>query len=116
MTKQFAAALAIAWTVAGVRFGAEQTWAGKISDNLCNASHTKMATGVFPPFEDPQCTLECVKSGGKFVFVDKDEKVLQIANQDFEDLKKHPGVLVNLTGELKGDAITVTKVEPAPTK
>jgi hypothetical protein len=48
--------------------------------------------------------------------VDKDEKVLQIANQDFEDLKKHPGVLVNLTGEMKGDSITVTKVEPASAK
>ena len=116
MTKHLAAALAIAWTVFGVNFAAEQTWTGKISDNLCNASHTKMATGVFPPFEDPQCTLECVKAGGKFVFVDKDEKPLQIANQDFEDLKNHPGVLVNLTGELKGDTITVTKIELAPAK
>ena len=75
MTKHLAAALAIAWTVFGVNFAAEQTWTGKISDNLCNASHTKMATGVFPPFEDPQCTLECVKAGGKFVFVDKDEPI-----------------------------------------
>jgi flagellar basal body rod protein FlgC len=116
MTKSLAAALAIAWTVAGVNFAAEQTWTGKISDNLCNASHTKMATGVFPPFEDPQCVLECIKAGGKFVFVDKDDKPLQIANQDFEDLKKHPGVPVTLTGELKGDTITVTKIELAPTK
>ena len=44
------------------------------------------------------------------------KKLLQIANQDFEDLKKHPGVLVTLTGELKGDTITVTKIELAPTK
>ena len=48
--------------------------------------------------------------------MDKDEKLLQIANQDFEDLKKHPGVPVTLTGELKGDAITITKIELAPTK
>jgi len=116
MTKHLAAALAIAWTVAGVTFAAEQTWTGRISDNLCNASHTKMATSVFPPFEDPQCTLECIKAGGKFVFVDKDEKLLQIANQDFEDLKKHPGVPVTLTGELKGDVITITKIEPAAAK
>ena len=116
MSKTLAAAFALAWTMAGVNFAAEQTWTGKISDNLCSASHTKMATGVFPPFEDPQCVLECVKAGGKFVFVDKDEKSLQIANQDFEDLKKHPGVLVTLTGELKGDTITVTKIELAPTK
>ena len=116
MSNTLAAAFALAWTMAGVNFAAEQTWTGKISDNLCNASHTKMATGVFPPFEDPQCVLECAKAGGKFVFVDNDEKSLQIANQDFEDLKKHPGVLVTLTGELKGDTITVTKIELAPTK
>src|SRR4051794_32846722 len=116
MTKTLAAALAIAWTVAGVNFAAEQTWTGRISDNLCNASHTKMATSVFPPFEDPQCVLECQKSGGKFVFVDKDDKLMQIANQDFEDLKKHPGVPVTLTGELKGDTITITKIELASAK
>jgi hypothetical protein len=50
------------------------------------------------------------------VFVDKDDKALQIANQDFEDLKKHPGVPVTLTGELKGDTITITKIEPAPAR
>jgi len=56
-----------------------------------------MATSVFPPFEDPQCALECVKAGGKFVFVDKDDKSLRSRNQDFEDLQKStPGVLVNL--------------------
>src|SRR3981081_1084579 len=49
MTKTLAAALAMAWTIAGVNFAAEQTWTGRISDNLCNASHTKMATSVFPP-------------------------------------------------------------------
>ncbi len=116
MTKTLAAALAIAWTTTGVNFAAEQTWTGRVSDNLCNESHTKMATSVFPPFEDPQCVLECAKAGGKFVFVDKDEKTLQIANQDFEDLKKHPAVPVTLTGELKGDTITITKIELAPTK
>ena len=58
-----------------------------------------------------------VRKGRRQVrFVDKDDKPLQIANQDFEDLKKHPGVLVTLTGELKGDTITITKIEPAPTK
>jgi hypothetical protein len=116
MTKHLAAALAVIWTIAGANFAAEQTWTGRISDNLCNASHTKMATAVFPPFEDPQCVLECVKAGGKFVFVDKDDKPLQIANQDFEDLKKYPGVPVTLTGELKGDTITVTKIELLPAK
>ena len=30
--------------------------------------------GVFPPLEDPACVLACVDGGGKFVFMDKDEK------------------------------------------
>jgi hypothetical protein len=116
MRRNLAAALAIAWTIAGVNFAAEQTWTGKISDSLCNASHTKMQTVVFPPLEDPACVLACVDGGGKFVFMDKDEKVFQIANQDFADLKKHPAVQVTLTGELKGDTITITKIEPVATK
>ncbi len=73
-----------------------------------------MATIVFPPLDDPACVAACVDSGGKYVFIDKDEKALQIANQDFADLKKHPGVLVNITGELKGDVITIAKIELAP--
>jgi hypothetical protein len=114
--KKTLAALAIAWTVTGVNFAAEQTWTGKISDNLCTASHTKMATQLFPPLEDPACVLACVDGGGKFVFVDKDDKPFPIANQDFADLKLHPGVPVTLTGELKGDIITVTKIELASAK
>jgi hypothetical protein len=117
MRKNLAAALAIAWTIAGVNFaGAEQTWTGKISDTLCSASHTRMQTAVFPPLDEPQCVLACVDGGGKFVFMDKDDKAFQIANQDFADLKKHPGVPVTLTGELKGDTITITKIEPAAAK
>ena len=114
MTKRLMAVIAIAWTIAGANFAAQQTWTGKISDNLCSASHTKMATIVFPPLDDPACVAACVDSGGKYVFIDKDEKALQIANQDFADLKKHPGVLVNITGELKGDVITIAKIELAP--
>jgi hypothetical protein len=112
MKKAFTAILAIAWTMAGAGTGAEQTWTGTISDSLCNASHTKMATSVFPPLEDPACVEACVQGGGKFVFVDAGDKLLQIANQDFADLKKHSGVKVTVTGELKGEVITVTKVEP----
>jgi hypothetical protein len=114
MKKHFAAVIVIAWTVTGANFAAEQTWTGKISDSLCSASHTKMATSVFPPLEDPACVIACVEGGGKYVFVDKDEKAFQISNQDFADLKAHPGVPVTLTGELKGDTITISKIELAP--
>jgi len=37
-------------------------------------------------------------------------KTYQIANQDFADLKAHGGHKVALTGEMKGDSITVSKI------
>jgi hypothetical protein len=114
MTKKLVALLAFAWTTAGVNFAAEQTWTGVISDSLCNASHMKMAQSLFPPLEEPACVLACVDGGGKFVFMDKGETTLQIANQDFADLKKFPAARVIVTGELKGDVITISKIEPAP--
>jgi hypothetical protein len=114
MMKTVVALLAIAWTTVGIASPADQTWTGRISDNLCNGSHEKMATGVFPPYDDHQCTLECLKSGGKYVLVDKDNKPIPIANQDFADLAAHAGEAVVVTGEMKGDAITVSKVEVAP--
>jgi len=40
-----------------------------------------------------------------------DGKVLQIANQDNKDLATHAGHTVRLTGEMKGSAITVSKIE-----
>ena len=59
---------------------------------------------------DRECTQACFRGGSKYVlFVD--DKVLQIANQDNKDLATHAGHAVKLTGELKGNAITVTKIE-----
>ena len=44
-------------------------------------------------------------------------KTYQIANQDFAGLKTHAGHKVVLTGEMKGDTITVSKIEmPAAAK
>jgi len=88
---------------------AEQTWSGKISDSACGAKHEEAAenTGVMP---DRECTEACVRGGSKYVLV-VDKQVFQIANQNFADLAKHAGHAVKMTGELKGNAITVTKIE-----
>jgi hypothetical protein len=88
---------------------AEQTWTGKISDSACGAKHEEAAenTGVMP---DRECTQACVRGGSKYVLV-VDGKVLQIANQDNKDLATHAGHAVKVTGELKGNAITVSKIE-----
>jgi hypothetical protein len=88
-------------------FAAEQTWTGDISDSTCGPSHVKMSQGLFNPHE---CTLACSEKG-KFVFVNADGKVLEIANQDFAALKEMAGEKVKLTGEMDKDVITIAKLE-----
>ena len=102
----FTAALLVAQSGA---FAAEQTWAGKISDSACGAKHEEAAEnqGVMA---DRDCTEACVRGGSKYVLV-VDGKVFQIANQDNKDLATHAGHAVKMTGELKGNAITVSKIE-----
>ena len=89
--------------------GAQQTWTGQISDSACGKKHEEAAegNGVMP---DRDCTQACVRGGSKYVLV-VDGKVLQIANQDNKDLATHAGHTVKMTGELKGNAITVSSVE-----
>jgi hypothetical protein len=89
---------------------ANQTWTGKISDSMCGASHAKMvAAHPGGKMTDRDCTLACNKAGGKFVFV-TGGKVYNIANQDDKDLQTHAGHTVRLTGDMKGDTITVSKI------
>lgn len=91
---------------------AEQTWTGQISDSLCGAKHEEAAEGQ-GKMPDRDCTLACVRGGSTFVLV-SDGNVFQIANQDLADLKAHAGHRVTVTGELKGDAITVSRIDPNP--
>src|SRR5438045_8101731 len=86
---------------------AEQTWTGQISDSMCGANHTQMIatknkelrTTSGAPERD--CTLACVKDGGKYVFVVKG-KVYKIANQELAAIQTHAGQTVLLTGDLQG--------------
>jgi hypothetical protein len=89
---------------------ADRTWTGKISDSMCGASHAKMmAAHAGAKMTDRDCTLACTKAGGKYVFV-TGGKVFNIANQSDADLQTHAGHTVRLTGEMKGDTITVSKI------
>lgn len=106
-TALFLSAALLAST-AGV-FAAEQTWAGKISDSACGAKHEEAAEGQ-GVMADRDCTQACVRGGSKYVLV-VDGKVMQIANQDNKDLATHAGHAVKMTGELKGNAIVVSKIE-----
>ena len=91
--------------------GADQTWTGKIADSACGAKHEEAIEneGVMA---DRECTQACVRGGSKYILV-VDGKVLKIANQDNKDLATHAGHAVKVTGELKGDSITVSTIEMA---
>jgi hypothetical protein len=91
---------------------APQTWTGKIGDSHCGAAHKPMG-GM--KMSDRECTEMCVKSDGKYVFVSKG-KVYQIADQKDPALATHAGHTVLLTGEMKGDTITVAKIEMPKTE
>ena len=92
---------------------ADKTWTGKISDSMCGASHEKMiaghAGGGAAKMTDRECTQACIKAGGKYVFV-TNGKVYNIANQDDADLQTHAGHTVELTGDMTGDTIMVSKI------
>src|SRR5215471_9149752 len=89
----------------------EQTWTGEISDSHCRAEHEPISEGD-PVLPSPECVKLCLKSGYKYVLV-VGEKLYTIANQDNPGLAKFAGEAVKLTGELKGDSITISKIEPA---
>jgi hypothetical protein len=89
---------------------ATMTMDGMISDSMCGASHAKMMEmHKDAKMTDRDCTLACVKGGGKFVFV-SGGKVYNLANQKVAALTEHAGETVSLTGNVEGDTITVSKV------
>ena len=109
MRQLLALILVMIWGGAGAPVADQQTWTGTISDSQCGINHEG-------ELNETDCTLRCIQIGFKYVLV-ADGKVLKIANQDFADLKPNAGRNVKLTGELKGDTITVSKIEtPAKSK
>ena len=106
--KQLVVAVAMMLVGASGAFAADQTWTGKISDSKCGAMHPAAEHGK--KMTDRACTEACVKGGAKYVFTSKG-KVYEIANQNDADLVTHAGHTVRLTGEMKGDSITVSKIQ-----
>ena len=79
-----------------------ESWTGTISDAKCGAAHADASE------KSMACAQKCVKGGAPAVFV-TEGKVLKIQNQDA--VKEHIGHKVELTGELKEDAVTVSDVK-----
>jgi len=98
--------------VSATSAGAQQSFTGQLSDSMCGASHpTKAAAGSLT---DRECLFKCINALAKYVLVDQDNQVTAIANQDAVGLPLYAGRPVRITGERKGDAIFVTKVEAIP--
>ena len=96
--------------LAGSAFAA-QTWTGKISDSKCGAKHMSAGEHGANAMTDHDCTIACVKGGGKYVFVTKG-KVYPINNQDFAGLEEHAGHTVKLTGDMQSQGtINVTGIQ-----
>ena len=114
---RLALSLAIAVSLAGVSFAAaqdkkvaEEKWTGNISDAMCGKSHGSRG-GTMQ--KDRECTLKCAGDGYVFVVGDK---IFKFADQKMKDLEIHAGHRVEITGTMKGDTITVSKVTMLPVK
>jgi len=91
---------------------AQQTFTGRLSESMCGASHqSRTSAGALT---DRECLLACVNALAKYVLVDRNNEVMPIANQDAMGLPFYAGRPVKITGERRGDAIFVTKVEAIP--
>jgi hypothetical protein len=84
---------------------ADKTLTGKVSDAMCGAKH-QMAGN------DASCTRTCVKGGSKYALVVGD-KVYTLETTDsaaLDKLNELAGASAKVTGEVKGDSISVKSV------
>jgi len=88
---------------------AQQTFTGRLSDSACGAQHHRQSE-----LTDRECLFACINALAKYVLVDADGRVIPIANQDAMGLPLYAGRPVKITGELKGDALLVSRVEAIP--
>ncbi len=77
-----------------------KTLTGVVSDDHCGAKK-----------HDVACLTKCIDGGAKYVLVSRG-KVYKVDAQD--KFKDFAGKRVKVTGDLKGDEITVASVEEAP--
>jgi hypothetical protein len=109
--KRLLFAVVVAGLVSVAPLGAEETWKGTITDSMCGLKHSADKHGDKGPADHAACVKKCVDGGGSYVFV-SGNKLIPIANQDFAALKTHAGHAVMVTGEMKGDKLVVSKIEP----
>jgi|SRR4051812_23172940 hypothetical protein len=108
--------VAAAVALAAAPASAADTWKGQISDAMCSAKHADGDHGT-KKMTDRQCVEACAKGGAQYVFVGEGDKVYKIANQNYAGLKTHAGHSVTVTGTMKDDTVTISKIDmPAAAK
>lgn len=114
--RKIMASIAAVVALAAAPVMAADSWKGQISDAMCNAKHADGDHGT-KKMTDRQCVEACVKGGSNYVFVGEGDKVYKIANQNFEGLKTHAGHSVTVSGTMKDDTVTISKIDmPAAKK
>ena len=93
---------------AAAGFAADQTWTGMIGDSKCGASHKAMQEHN-ANLTDRACTEACIKSGGEYI-LSANGKVYKLENQKDPALAENAGKTVMVTGTLKGNTITASKI------
>jgi len=89
--------------LATAALGAQYT--GFVSDEHCGAKHMDGSQASV------DCVTSCVKTGAAPVFVGMDSKVYKLS--DRSKVTAFYGKKVTITGTMKGDTVTVEKVEAA---
>jgi hypothetical protein len=112
MREAFIIALTVAGVFATSAAEGQQTFTGRLSESTCGASHRSRQQTT--DLTDRACLFACINALAKYVLVDSGGQVLAIANQDAMGLPLYAGRPVRITGERKGDAIVVAKVEAIP--
>ncbi len=91
---------------------ADKKWTGKISDSMCGKSHGDNGGTLA---KDHDCTVKCVTGGAQYVLVVGD-KIYKLAGQKNPAFEQGAGHLVEMTGTLKGDTITMTMLSMSANK
>jgi hypothetical protein len=105
MKKMFACLMILIAVTAVPAMAATTTLTGVITDDMCGAKH------MMPGKPDAECTRACVKAGAKFAVL-AGGKVVVLAGKTAE-VSALAGQKATVSGELKGDTLTVSSVGAA---
>jgi hypothetical protein len=97
--KKITAVAALAFGLAASGMAAD--FKGFVEDTKCSTNPGMK--------DDADCAKKCIKGGSPAVLVTDDGKIYKIANQD--KIVEHAGMKVVVTGDMKGDTITVASVK-----